>query len=476
MKYIIQLNDTSNSNNDIDKDNDDIFIKQSYIKELCDYLERHKISYKYSPTVKGFIINCMPTEFDKLVISNKKIIKSSVIDTKIVLHQKERASLNKNKIPAANNKQQWSIGATSVDLLWKKDIKGQNTMIAIFDTGVNSNHQQLKYNYSGITYDFTNETNNKNNKSYDDNGHGTFICGIVCGMNINDVMIGIAPKASWMSYKILDRNGDGYLTSFIEACDKLIINNIHPDVINCSFDLVTDNGSYYETIISSIITVLESQNIFVCFSEGNMSSNIENIFSVGSFDINNNVIINNLSKTEIVAPGVNIISCIPDEYPIQEQDIILYDNNKQKYSIFSSSSFASAHVCGTIALIIQCLKKNKIEYNVELIKDIITQKIFNLSHPDNDDEYEHDSIIDNNVNEEIYYQKFGKYGIYITGTLNKLRKDKKSVSINDKYKDHTIRGIINPLRPLPKLNKTIIDTYNPRYIYLNLFAINYYFT
>lgn len=455
---------------------------ENYIK-MSTYLEKHNIKYKYSITANGFILDCSQKQIEHIIDSNQKIIDLIVKDTKILLHKP--LTINSNKINTVRSRQ-WGLDVINISPLWDKNIKGQNALIALFDTGVDISHCQLKNNYSGTWKDFVNsnsdsneenkEYKNKKSKPYDDNGHGTFICGLICGANNNDFIIGVAPEAKWLCYKILDHNGVGTFSSFIEACDDLITNRIYPDAINCSFDLLSNGGKIdhnYIIILEGIISMLESYNIFICFSAGNSNNNnsvmkypgcLSRIFSVGAFDYGYKIapfncygIYENIFKPDIVSPGTNIVSCIPSKYLPDENDIILYDNSKYKYCMFSSTSFASAYICGCIALIVQCLNRKKIEYNIEIIKDLLTQNLFKLSQ---------DKKYDTEYTQSDLQNEKGKRNLSISSTIIKsMSKKNESIDINKKYKDHPIRKLI---KPVPRLDNYTINSLHPKFPYLNL--------
>lgn len=437
-------------------------------KRICSYLEKYKIKYKQSITVNGFILDCSLDQLNRLIKYNKNIIDLVVKDTKIALHQPLPADLYNKVNPKMK---QWSLSTINVTPLWKKNIKGNKSLIAIFDTGVDVSHCQLKDNYSGIWKDFINKNHEETkNEPYDDNGHGTFICGIACGSNINDFVIGVAPEAKWLCCKILNYAGIGLFSSFIEACDYLIMKGIYPEAISCSFDFITKDDKIdqnYIIMVDGIMSMLESYNVLVCFSSGNNGKImnyppcLSGVFTTGAFDFDNKMAQfncygthENISKPDIVAPGVNILSCVPKIYLPDEDDIMFYDKLEYKYCMFSGTSFACAYICGCTALIVQILNKRKINYNVELIKDILTQNLFKICQT---------NTKDNHIN-ELYYNELGKHKL--NTTITKLVSEKnKHYNVNDKYIDHPIKGMI---KPVPLLDKSTVYSLHPKYPYLNL--------
>lgn len=478
MKEIVEdIEKIIDHNSSIQTNIIDEFINHPNFKQISYYLEKYKIKNKYSITANGFILNCSPRQLGELIKFNKNIINLVVKDIKIALHQPLPAD-SYNKI---NPKfKQWSIDSINVKLLWEEDVKGQNTLIAIFDTGVDKSHCQLKDNYSGIWKDFVNEDYETENEPYDDNGHGTLVCGIACGSNVNDFIVGAAPEAKWMCCKILNDGGGGNFSSFIEACDYLIMKGIYPDAINCSFKLVGGDEKIihnYNIITENIINILESYNIFVCFSAGNTGTTINypsclsKIFSVGAFDSSNKFASfncysadENITKPDIVGPGVNILSCVPKIYLPDDNGVMLYDSSRYKYCMFSGTSFASAYVCGSISLIVQSLNRKGIRYDIELVKDLLTQHLFTLFYNNNKSNY----VID-----DLYCRELGKHKLNISSTITKLIcESNKYPKINDKYMNHPIKGII---KPVPKLDRSTINSLHPKYPYLNLLWIYYCF-
>ena len=100
-----------------------------------------------------------------------------------------------------------SLPLIGLDKVWKiKNLTGKNVTVAVIDTGIDYNHPDLKNCYAG-GYDFV----NNDNDPYDDNGHGTHVCGIIAGngSRSNGTYRGIAPNARLYVYKALDEHGSG---------------------------------------------------------------------------------------------------------------------------------------------------------------------------------------------------------------------------------------------------------------------------
>lgn len=101
------------------------------------------------------------------------------------------------------------------------DKKGTGIGIGIVDSGVYP-HPDLIGPKNRIAL-FT-DIINKFNYPYDDNGHGTAICGLIAGNGSasNGIYTGIAPNSSLYCFKAFDRLGKGYASDILFAISNLI--------------------------------------------------------------------------------------------------------------------------------------------------------------------------------------------------------------------------------------------------------------
>ena len=92
-------------------------------------------------------------------------------------------------------------------------IDGRGVTIAVLDSGV-SNHPDLMGRVIGFR-DFVGHRN----LMYDNNGHGTHVCGILCGNGGISAGLyrGMAPGAKLVVGKVLDERGDGCAETMLEG-------------------------------------------------------------------------------------------------------------------------------------------------------------------------------------------------------------------------------------------------------------------
>ena len=116
---------------------------------------------------------------------------------------------------------------------------GEGCTVAVMDTGV-ARHPELDGRI-WVYRDFISEQA----ELYDDNGHGTHICGIIGGNKI-----GLAPKCKMIVLKVLDKMGNGSVDYSMKAFRWILENrekyNIR--VVNISMGMEpreNDEGARY---------------------------------------------------------------------------------------------------------------------------------------------------------------------------------------------------------------------------------------
>ena len=103
-----------------------------------------------------------------------------------------------------------NLTQVNAPLVWAQGNEGQGVVIAVIDTGVNYNHQDIadhlwdggeEFPHHG--YDFA----NMDDDPMDDFGHGTHCAGTVCGDGTAGLRTGVAPEATLMCIKTADEEG-----------------------------------------------------------------------------------------------------------------------------------------------------------------------------------------------------------------------------------------------------------------------------
>ena len=162
---------------------------------------------------------------------------------------------------------------------WEKGYTGKNVIVAVLDSGTNTNHLDLKdhlwtgyidTNNDGTPDSYVNGWNfiSNNANITDDYGHGTHCAGIVCGDGTAIVTTGIAPDASLMTVKTINRTGGGSVAQMLKGVQFAVENGA--DVLSMSLGFKNNQltTTQKEEIRAAFDNVLEA-NVVVCAAAGN---------------------------------------------------------------------------------------------------------------------------------------------------------------------------------------------------------------
>ena len=193
------------------------------INELQDYAKSTQIGVLESlNTLKGMdevqgitshwlcnVINCKATaDAINEIAANPDVL--------IIGYNKEQHCLfgDETAKPASGSNKEitQNIYQVNADDVWALGYTGEDVIVAVVDTGVNYNHQDLADhlwssdpNYPHHGYDCY----NNDNDPMDDFGHGTHCAGTICGDGTAGSQTGMAPNATLMCVKVLNSSGNG---------------------------------------------------------------------------------------------------------------------------------------------------------------------------------------------------------------------------------------------------------------------------
>lgn len=316
-----------------------------------------------------FIINCVNLVARKSVIVElaKRDDVEKIIQNKVIKVEKPEKNENIRMSRSAYDIHiPWNLKAINAYKAqrYTKDCNNE-VVVGIIDSGVDSTHRAISKNYRGndsslAAYSWYNTITGKDGsqeKPYDDRGHGTHVCGTILGSKEN-ALLGVAPKAKWIGVKVFDQDGETDNVKLLKAGEWIMAPNGDPTkapkVVNNSWGGNSNDGFFQE-----IVKKWREAGIFPVFSAGNVGpfndggddsigtpGAYPESYAVGAirkdehiakFSLRGKSSYTNKIKPDIVAPGVNILSCIPG----------------QKYTIYTGTSMAAPHVTGVIALMLQ---------------------------------------------------------------------------------------------------------------------------
>ncbi len=204
---------------------------------------------------------------------------------------------------------------------WGVITECSTVVVAVVDTGVNYNHQDMVGNmwisatYPNHGYNFTAE--GAANDPMDLHGHGTHVAGIIGAVGNNALGVsGVCWKASIMAVRVLDSTGAGTTATIVQGVNFAVSNGAK--VINMSL-----TGTAFDTLYSNAITNAQNNDAVVVVAAGNQASNNDttaiypcdfanaNIVCVAALDQGYGLAtFSNYGATnvDVGAPGTNILS------------------------------------------------------------------------------------------------------------------------------------------------------------------------
>jgi len=256
---------------------------------------------------------------------------------------------------------QWGLVKAAFPDAWSKTTGSASIIVAILDTGIDGQHEDLSQGQVISGFNFLNNTIIPANANSDDNGHGTLVAGVI-GASTNNFrgIAGTNWNVSLMPLKALDVSGSG--SSTIVAKAIVYAADHGANIINMSFG---GQGFTDDTTLSSAVTYAYNKGVVLVAAAGNdvaadggnmdlnpvfpvCDDNGQNmIIGVAATDDNDQkASFSNFGRAcvDVSAPGKRILSTI-DIDPTSGKAL---DNG---YAYASGTSLAAPFVSGEAALI-----------------------------------------------------------------------------------------------------------------------------
>jgi len=231
----------------------------------------------------------------------------------------------------ASNSLTWNVRQTGYG---RGDLNSDKTAW-ILDTGIDLDHPDLNVDVTRSQSFISGTTDD------DENGHGTHIAGIIGAKNNDFGVTGVASGATLVSLRVLNSEGEGNLSTLIQAISHVSQNGKAGDVVNISI-----GGEGRSTSLERVIAQAANKGILFAVAAGNEGksadgyapANIDNpnVFTVSAMDQTNTFAsFSNYGPTvDVCAYGVRVAST--------------YKNGQ--YATLSGTSMASPHVAGLLLL------------------------------------------------------------------------------------------------------------------------------
>jgi subtilisin family serine protease len=263
----------------------------------------------------------------------------------------------------------WGATAIHAPQAHASGATGLGVTIAVVDTGVDYNHEDLDANMwtnpgevpdNGIDdegngfvddvrgYDFIGKfftSTEEDNDPIDVVGHGTHVAGISAAEDNTIGVLGVAPEATIMPVRVLDDVGAGFDSTIAKGIRYAADNGAH--IINMSLGGIFPSAMLRDATqyaIDAGVTVVAAAGNEFFYSIPSYPAGIPGVVSVAAAEEESlgetKTWWSNWGNVDFLAPGENVLSSVP-----------YTSNSDPKYLRFSGTSMASPHVAGALALV-----------------------------------------------------------------------------------------------------------------------------
>ena len=252
------------------------------------------------------------------------------------------------------------IGAGRVHLAGNH---GEGIRVAVIDTGIDCSHPDLDANCdAGISY--IDSAPFPGGVPFDDMGHGTHVAGIIAAEQSPDStgVVGVAPSARLVAFKVLDSTGSGDYSGLIAALDQIATWNTDGvpandiNVVNISL-----GGTDPSDALQAAVTAASASGAIIVAASGNVDpfdfmqliygcpvaypGRYAEVLSTTFTDANDALTGFSCTGPEVdfASPGDEIYSTLPTSGPLSDPS---------GYGALSGTSMASPHLAGSVALLL----------------------------------------------------------------------------------------------------------------------------
>ncbi len=230
----------------------------------------------------------------------------------------------------------WGVQHIDSEFAHVQGVTGKGIKIAVIDSGIDYNHEELDENYAG-GYDFVNDDADPMDDTY--TSHGTNVAGIIAAERNGVGVVGVAPEASLYALKVLTSIGTGLTSTTVAAIEWAVENGM--DIINISIQ-----GEHRESLQAACDAAYNA-GLLIVAAAGNTGG--QAVSYPAAYD------------SVIAVTATNDTDTLPDYAPrgaeleLSAPGDKIYSTAKTSrgsYTTLSGTSQAAPHVTGLAALIL----------------------------------------------------------------------------------------------------------------------------
>ena len=263
---------------------------------------------------------------------------------------------------------QWYLPNIEAPDAWEKSL-GDDVTIALVDSGVDPDHEDLAQNILPDGWDFGEDDNDPS----DELGHGTWVCGVIAAIQNNSLGIsGVAPGSKVLPLKISkEEEGDHVFTDETVAKAIIYAADYGVKIINLSLGWFDDES---HQIVVDAITYAVEKGVLLVAAAGNdrgpvwFPANLDAVIAVSGTDQNDSTISFAFGpELDLVAPG----------------SVMLTTSRGGLYTYVSGTSFSAAIVSGVAAL----FASQHLHFTSDQLKEYLIMRADDLGVEGKDDLY-----------------------------------------------------------------------------------------
>lgn len=298
-------------------------------------------SFVYQKTIKGFAVRGSQVALEKILGDDADIL--SIEPDRVVTVNAPPPGKGKGGgggVGSGGEEIPWGIPRVNGGGIVDYSDPSFHNKAYVLDTGIDLNHEDLNVD---PTQGYNAITNGPDSRTLDDgSGHGTHVAGTIAAISGNGVgVVGVAPGATVVPVKVLDRRGYGTYSGVIAGIEFVAREGRSGDVANMSL------GGTKSLALNEAVKTAANYGIKFVLAAGNdskdaneyspASANHPNIYTISAMDQNDKFAYwSNYGNPPVdyCAPGVNIKSTWKDN----------------GYNTISGTSMAAPHAAGVLLL------------------------------------------------------------------------------------------------------------------------------